>query len=105
MNGSYRIMYRLIAPGYLSWTKQVKPFDLENRELEVSQIFDGVERHSTHMAQLVQRLYQRHFHDVQTVSMDQIASLQKTGSKGDPLVEYVYAILSRMLRMLVHTHV
>lgn len=82
-------LYRLIAPDYRSWTKQVKPFDLENPELEVSQTFDGVERHSTHVSQLVQRMYQRHFRDVETVSMDQLASLQKNGSKGDPLLEYV----------------
>ena len=82
-------IHKLEGHAYDTWTKRVTPFDLGNRDLDTSQIFEGVEQRQTHIAQLVQQLYQRHFDSVQMVSLDQLPSLQAEGSKGDALLEYV----------------
>jgi len=81
--------HKLLNHELRNWTKQVIPMDLDNPDIDTSQILAAVENHNKHPAVIVQQMYQRYFQNVRLVSLNELASFQPKDSKGDPLLEYI----------------
>lgn len=81
--------HKLLNHELRNWTKQVEPMDLDNPDIDSSQILAAVENHTRHPAVIVQQMYQRYFQNVRLVSLNDLASFQPKDSKGDPLLEYI----------------